>query len=33
MTECVDVHYQKGNLKIVRGRQVLDDGDSLNMMS
>jgi hypothetical protein len=32
-TECIDVHYAKGKLRILRAQQVLFNGDPLNLMS
>src|ERR1700737_1045424 len=32
-TECIDVHYAKGKLRIMCAQQVLFDGDPLNLMS
>jgi hypothetical protein len=32
-TECVDVHYAKAKLRIMRGDQILFNGDPLNLMS
>jgi hypothetical protein len=32
-TEFVDLHYAKGKIRILRGDQVLFDGDALSLMS
>ncbi|SRR6266436_2576265 len=32
-TEYIDVHYKRGKLRIMRGEQILFDGDPLDLMS